>query len=120
MPHRQSILEVRDWLKLVNGKVRIVVKIFCYFVYYLVIASIAYTTTRDQGDYYAETDLSNMETHAQLAFYHKWVWFKIVFFVIIYIVVEGRKADVIVKGHHASPSSAQRGFDSPACESVYE
>ena len=83
MPHRQSILEVQDWLKLVNEKVRILVKIFCYFVYYLVIASIAYTTTRDQGDYFAESDLSNMETHAQPAFYYKWVWFVIVFFVLL-------------------------------------
>ena len=67
----------------VNGKVRIVMRISCKVVYYLVIASVAYITTRDQGDYYAESDLSNMETHAQPAFYYKFLWFIIVFFVLL-------------------------------------
>ena len=42
----------------VNGKVRIVMRISFKVVYYLVIASVAYITTRDQGDFQAESDLS--------------------------------------------------------------
>ena len=67
----------------VTLQVRIVLRISCKVVYYLVIASVAYITTRDQGDYYAESDLSNMETHAQPAFYYKFLWFIIVFFVLL-------------------------------------
>ena len=67
----------------VNGKVRIVMRISCKVVYYLVIASVAYITTRDQGDYYAESDLSNMETHVTPSFRYKLVWAFIVFGVLV-------------------------------------
>ena len=77
------VRKVRDLSRRVDGKVRIVLRIFCYFVHYLAIASVAYITTRDQGDYYAESDLSSMETHAEPAFYYKMVWFYIVFFLLL-------------------------------------
>ena len=64
-------------------KVRIMIRLTCKGIYYLAIATVAYITTRDQGDYYAESDLSNMETHAQPAFYYKFLWFIIVFFVLL-------------------------------------
>ena len=55
----------------VNGKFGIVMRISCKVVYYLVIASVAYITTRDQGDYYAESDLSSHETHVKPSFHYK-------------------------------------------------
>ena len=67
----------------VNGKVRIVMRISCKVVYYLVIASVAYITTRDQGDYFAESDLSNMETHVTPSFRYKLVWAFVVFGVLV-------------------------------------
>ena len=76
----QKVIELTEHA---NRKVKIVMRIFCYFVYYLVFAIVAYISTRDQGDYYAESDLSNMETHAEPAFYYKIVWFYIVFFLLL-------------------------------------
>ena len=67
----------------VTLQVRIVLRISCKVVYYLVIASVAYITTRDQGDYYAESDLSNMETHVTPSFRYKLVWAFVVFGVLI-------------------------------------
>ena len=81
---RMCIQKVRDLSgRVKNGKVRFVIRISCKVVYYLVIAIIAYITTRDQGDYYAESDLSTMETHGETAFYYKIEWFIIVFFVLL-------------------------------------
>ena len=77
------IRKVIDLSGRVNGKVRFVIRISCKVVYYLVIAIVAFITTRDQGDYYAESDLSNMETHGETAFYYKIEWFIIVFFVLL-------------------------------------
>ena len=65
----------------VNGKVRIVMRISFKVVYYLVIATVAYITTRDGGDYFAESDLSNMETHVTPSFRYKLIWALIVFLV---------------------------------------
>ena len=51
--------KVKDLLEFVNhenSKLRIVIRISRKVVYYLVIATVAYITTRDQGDYYAESD----------------------------------------------------------------
>ena len=70
-PLRKCILKVKDWPECLNGKVRIVIRISCKVVYHLVIAMVAYITTRDQGDYYAESDLSNHETHRPTAFHYK-------------------------------------------------
>ena len=64
-------------------KVRIMIRLTCKGIYYLVIATVAYITTRDQGDYYAESDWSNIETHVAPAYYYKWVWFNIVFLVML-------------------------------------
>ena len=78
--------KVKDLLEFVNhenSKVRIVIRVSRKVVYYLVIATIAYITTRDQGDYYAESDLSTMETHEEQPFYYKLVWAVIVFFVLL-------------------------------------
>ena len=80
---RMCIRKVRDLSGRVNGKVRFVIRISCKVVYYLVIAIVAYITTRDQGDYYAESDLATMETHANLPFHYKFEWFIIVFFVLL-------------------------------------
>ena len=62
-----------------TGKFRMVMRISCKVVYYLVIAMVAYITTRDQGDFFAESDLSNMETHVTPSFQYKLVWAFIVF-----------------------------------------
>ena len=67
----------------VTQQVRIVMRISCKVVYYLVIAMVAYITTRDQGDYFAESDLSNMETHVTPSFRYKLVWAFIVFGVLV-------------------------------------
>ena len=80
---RMLIRKVIDLSERVNGPVRFVIRICCKVVYYLVIATIAYITTRDQGDYYAESDLSTMETHATPAFHYKFEWFILVFFVLL-------------------------------------
>ena len=77
------IKKVIDLSERVNGKVRFVIRISCKVVYYLVIATIAYITTRDQGDYYAESDLATIETHEEQPFYYKLVWAVIVFFVLL-------------------------------------
>ena len=66
-----------------NGKFRFVMRISCKVVYYLVIAIVAYITTRDQGDYFAESDLSNMETHVTPSFRYKLVWAFVVFGVLV-------------------------------------
>ena len=74
--------KVIDLLEFVNGKkskFRIVIRVSCKVVYHLVIATVAYITTRDQGDFYAESDLSNMETHVTPSFQYKLVWAFIVF-----------------------------------------
>ena len=66
--------KVKDLLEFVNhenSKVRIVIRVSRKIVYYLVIATVAYITTRDQGDYYAESDLSNHETHVTTALHYK-------------------------------------------------
>ena len=60
-----------EFLMHATGKVRMVMRISCKVVYYLVIAMVAYITTRDQGDYFAESDLSNMETHVTPSFHYK-------------------------------------------------
>ena len=60
-------------------KFRIVMRISCKVVYYLVIAMVAYLSTRDQGDFFAESDLSNMETHVTPSFRYKLVWAFVVF-----------------------------------------
>ena len=72
-----------EFLIYVTGKFRIVMRISCKVVYYLVIAMVAYITTRDQGDYYAESDLSNMETHVTPSFRYKLVWAFVVFGVLV-------------------------------------
>ena len=72
-----------EFLMYVNGKIRIMIRISCKVVYYLVIAMVAYLTTRDQGDYYAESDLSNMETHVTPSFRYKLVWAFVVFGVLV-------------------------------------
>ena len=66
----------------VDGKIRMMMKISCKVVYHLVIAIVAYITTRDQGDYFAESDLSNHETHEEQPFYFKLIWTLIVFLVL--------------------------------------
>ena len=74
--------KVKDLLEFVNhenSKVRIVIRVSRKVVYYLVIATVAYITTRDQGDYYAESDLSSHETHVTPSFQYKLVWAFIVF-----------------------------------------
>ena len=80
---RRSIRKVIDLSERVNEPVRFVIRISCKVVYYLVIAIVAYITTRDQGDYYAESDLSTMETHLKPAFHYKFEWFILVFFVLL-------------------------------------
>ena len=80
---RMLIRKVIDLSERVNGPVKFVIRISCKVLYYLVIATIAYITTRDQGDYYAESDLATMETHAEPSFNYKIVWTYIVFFVLL-------------------------------------
>ena len=80
---RMIIQKVIDLSERVNGPVRFVIRISCKVAYYLVIATVAYITTRDQGDYYAESDLSTMETHLKPAFHYKFEWFLLVFFVML-------------------------------------
>ena len=78
MGEYQLAAEIRgyDWY-------RIVMRISCKVVYYLVIAMVAYITTRDQGDFFAESDLSNMETHVTPSFRYKLVWAFVVFGVLV-------------------------------------
>ena len=74
--------KVKDLLGFIyngNSKVKIGIRVSCKVVYHLVIVSVAYITTRDQGDFYAESDLSNMETHVTPSFHYKLVWAFIVF-----------------------------------------
>ena len=71
-----------EFLMYVHGK-KIVLRISCKILYYLVIAMVAYFTTRDQGDYFAESDLSNMETHVTPSFRYKLVWAFVVFGVLV-------------------------------------
>ena len=78
---RMFIQKVIDLSERVNGPVRFVIRISCKVLYYLVIATIAYITTRDQGDYYAESNM--LETHAETPFNYKIVWTYIVFFVLL-------------------------------------
>ena len=73
----------RKVIDLFTGKVRIVLRVSCKVIYYLVIATIAYFTTRDQGDFFAESDLSNMETHVTPSFRYKLVWAFVVFGVLV-------------------------------------
>ena len=80
---RMFVRKVRDLPDRVNGEVRIVMRISCTVLYYLVIAMVAYFTTRDQGDYFAESDLSNMETHVTPSFRYKLVWAFVVFGVLV-------------------------------------
>ena len=80
---KMSIRKVIDLSGRVNEPVRFVIRISCKVLYYLVIATIAYITTRDQGDYYAESDLATIETHEEQPFYYKLVWAVIVFFVLL-------------------------------------
>ena len=80
---RMFIKKIRDLSERVNWKVKFVIRFSCKVFYYLVIATIAYITTRDQGDYYAESDLATMETHEEQPFYYKLVWAVIVFFVLL-------------------------------------
>ena len=80
---RMCIQKVIDLSGRVNGKVIFMTRISCKVVYYLVIAIVAYITTRDQGDYYAESDLATMETHAEPPFHYKLVWAIIVFLVLL-------------------------------------
>ena len=72
-----------EFLLYATGKFRIVMRISCKVVYYLVIAMVAYITTRDQGDFFAESDLSNMETHVTPSFRYKLVWAFVVFGVLV-------------------------------------
>ena len=71
--------DLLGFINLENSKVRFGISISCKVVYHLVIASVAYITTRDQGDFYAESDLSNMETHVTPSFHYKLVWAFLVF-----------------------------------------
>ena len=73
-PLRICSQKVIDLSESANGKVVIMIKIFFKVIYYLVIAIVAYITTRDGGDYYADSDLSNMETHNQPSFHYKLIW----------------------------------------------
>ena len=50
-------------------KVRIVIRVSCKVVYHLAIATVAYFTTRDQG----ESDLLNMKSHVSPSLYYKLV-----------------------------------------------
>ena len=59
---RMSIRKAIELSGRVTLQVRIVLRISCKVVNHLVIATVAYISTRDQGDFYAEFDLSNMET----------------------------------------------------------
>ena len=45
----------------VNEKGRFLIRISCKVVYYLVVASFAYTLTRETGDYYAEDSMIDTE-----------------------------------------------------------
>ena len=78
---RMFIRKVIDLSERVNENGKFVIRISCKVLYYLVIATIAYITTRDQGDYYAESNL--LETHAEPAFHYKFEWFILVFFVLL-------------------------------------
>ena len=63
----------------VNGKVRIVLRISCKFVYYLVIAILAYILTREGGDYYAEFSL--LDTEMDPPFGYRLAWAFLVFLI---------------------------------------
>lgn len=78
---RMFIKKVIELSERVNENGKFVIRISCKVLYYLVIATIAYITTRDQGDYYAESNM--LETHAEPAFHYKFEWFILVFFVML-------------------------------------
>ena len=65
----------------VNGKARIVLRISCKFVYYLVIAILAYILTREGGDYYAEDSM--IDTEIDPPFHYKFHFAIIVFLIFL-------------------------------------
>ena len=68
-----------EFLMYVNGKFRIVMRITCKFVYYLVIAILAYIMTRD-GEYDAEENkLSTIQADMEPPTFYKFVQAMIVF-----------------------------------------
>ena len=79
---KSKVKDLLDFVNHENSKLRIVIRISRKVVYHLVIAIVAYITTRDQGDYFAERDLSNHETHEEQPFYFKLIWTLIVFLVL--------------------------------------
>ena len=78
---RIFILKVLYLSGRVNGKVYKVLRISCKFVYYLVIAVLAYILTREGGDYYAEDSM--LDTEIDPPFQYKFHFAIVVFLIFL-------------------------------------
>ena len=80
------VVPVVDWYEGVNGTGRFLIRNSGKFVYYLVVASLAYYLTRETGNYYARYDLGNA-MDIWPPFGHKFVWAIVVFLIFITISI---------------------------------
>ena len=78
---RICIGKVIDLSGRVTGKVRILLRICCKVLYYLVVASFAYYLTRETGDYYAESNM--VDTEIDPPFEYKFHFAIIVFLIFL-------------------------------------
>ena len=78
---RICIGKVLDLSGRVTGKVRILIRISCKVLYYLVVASLAYYLTRETGDYYAPTNM--VDTEIDPPFNYKFHFAIIVFLIFL-------------------------------------
>ena len=78
---RICVGKLGDLSERVNGKVRNVLRISCKFIYYLVIAILAYILTREGGDYYAEDSM--IDTEIDPPFHYKFHFAIIVFLIFL-------------------------------------
>ena len=79
---RICIGKVIDLSGRVNEKGRFLIRISCKVLYYSVVASFAYTLTRETGDYYAEESML-LDTDIPLPFNYKFHWAIIVFLIFL-------------------------------------
>ena len=80
---RICIRKVIDLSERLNGKFKILIRISCKVAYNVVIAILAYTLTRDGGDYYEEFNMFGHALHMEPTFFYKITWAYIVFLILL-------------------------------------
>ena len=80
---RICIRKVIDLSERLNGKFKIFIRISCKVAYNVVIAILAYTLTRDGGDYYEEFNMFGPALHMEPTFFYKITWAYIVFMILL-------------------------------------